>query len=474
MLTLFPGERPEYVSEGEMTGFCAEVTLKEDNGRISVFTVIKRDGQTGEGHADAVSTGLRDIAYTSLCQKLVRLSFYRAAVPAFASHPPWGALTGIRPGKILSDMLAAGMGRNEAVASMTQNYYVSPKRAEMALSTALASHKARNSLFPGDIALYVGIPFCPTRCAYCSFVSNSVEKSSHMVEPYLETLYGEIIQTAEIVSNLGLRVISIYIGGGTPTTLSSRQLGGLLDALAENFDLSALREYTMEAGRPDTISHEKLKVLETSGVTRISINPQSMEDHVLRAIGRNHTATDTLNALDMAKRYKFDINADLIAGLPGDTAEGFARSLDTVMEYSAENITVHCLALKKGSKIMTENTSVPNSQVVGDMLNYAGDALRSGGYSPYYLYRQKYMSGGFENVGYSLPNRENIYNICIMEELCSIISMGAGGSTKLVEPHTGRIERMFNPKYPYEYINRTTGKSLEFYKQIDFFNHLGG
>lgn len=465
MLTLFPGERPQYVNENELDGFSAKITFTEDDTSISCTTIICLDEQIKAGFASEKKAGHSELVFVRISQKLVRLSFYRAAVPTFSPAPPWGALTGIKPGKIVTDILLNGKTEKEALDIMAEDYFVSPQRAKLALNTAKASLKAQSALSSKDICLYIGIPFCPTRCAYCSFVSNSVEKSSHMVEPYLSALFDEIKQTADMVNKLGLRIISVYMGGGTPTTLSADELDRLMCELKKSFDFSCVREYTVEAGRPDTVFEDKLDVLQRQNVTRISINPQSMRDSVLGAIGRSHTSGDITRAIELARNYSFDINMDLIAGLPSDSPAGFSETLDTLLSFSPENITVHTLSLKKGSRIMEENIKIPDAKSVGEMLNYAAITLSSSGYSPYYLYRQKYTSGGFENTGYSLADRENIYNICIMEELCSIISVGAGGSTKLVAPKSGRIERIFNPKYPLEYINRSFQKDgiWEFY-----------
>ena len=254
---------------------------------------------------------------------------------------------------------------------------------------------------------------------------------------------------------LGLRPVSVYFGGGTPTTLSPEELERVCSLLETEFDLGALREYTVEAGRPDTITEEKLRGLRRHGVDRVSVNPQTMSDKVLEIIGRKHTAADILTALEKVRRVGgFAVNMDLIAGLPGDDAAGFSRTLDAVLSLGAENITVHTLSLKKGSRITLEGSPLPSEAEVGAMLDEAASRLRQAGYEPYYLYRQKFMSGGFENVGWTRPGFVNLYNICIMEELCSILAMGGGGSTKLIAPGDGRNIRLMAPKYPLEYIQK--------------------
>lgn len=317
----------------------------------------------------------------------------------------------------------------------------------------------------------MGIPFCPTRCSYCSFVSQSVEKSMKLIEPFLQALFQELRATAKQVRELGLRVISVYMGGGTPTTLDPGQLDRLCSLLEEEFDLSAMREYTVEAGRPDTITTDKLRVLKAHGVNRVSVNPQTMSDGVLAAIGRKHSAKDVLTALEKVRTVGgFAVNMDLIAGLPSDTVEGFRDTVDKVLSLAPENITIHTLSLKKGSRIMLEGSVIPTAAEVGAMLDYGGEKLRRAQYRPYYLYRQKFMSGGFENVGWTKTGYENIYNICIMEELCSIIALGGGGSTKLIRHDGGRNIRLMAPKYPLEYINQIQEtcadkeKIAEFYK----------
>jgi len=322
----------------------------------------------------------------------------------------------------------------------------------MALDTARTAIRVKKDLEIRDICLYVGIPFCPTRCTYCSFISSAVEKSKKFVAPYLDALTDEIKGVAEYIRALGLRVVSVYIGGGTPTTLSPDQLDGLLTALEENFDFSGLQEYTVEAGRPDTVTAEKLCVLSDHGVGRVSINPQSMQDDILKAIGRAHTAADIDAAMDLA-RGRFLINMDLIAGLPTDTAAGFAASLKQTLAFEPQNITIHTLALKKGAKLMLEDVAIPGGDVVAEMLDGAGVRLLDAGFRPYYLYRQKYTFGGFENVGWCKEGTESLYNVCMMEELRTVIALGAGGSTKLITHKGGKIQRIFNPKYPYEYID---------------------
>ena len=380
--------------------------------------------------------GLND----STAQRIIKTSIYRAVRASGMQRPPWGALTGVRPGKLMRQIMNPALFEKE--------YDVTPERALLCYETSLYTENTCKLLQGDDVCLYVGVPFCPTRCAYCSFVSQSVEKSMSLIEPFVEALFREIDR-----SEINGRIAAIYFGGGTPTTLSAAQLDALCCRLEEKFDLSHHPEFTVEAGRPDTITEEKLKVLKAHHVTRVSVNPQTMRDEVLEAIGRRHSAQDIRQALDTVRKVGgFDVNTDLIAGLPSDSLEGFRYTVDEVIAMAPENITVHTLSLKNGSSITLNKTELPSAEEVGLMLDYAYEKLRSAGYAPYYLYRQKNMSGGFENTGWTKPGHENIYNICMMEELCSIYAFGTGGSSKIIE--NGKITRKVNPKYPLEYIKK--------------------
>ena len=459
LLALFPSERLSYAAADEdpRRGDCWGILTLEDapdGASCRAQVELGRGGQRGESVHTAP---LHGSAYEQEGQRrrCLSMGIFLAARDLTGVTPPWGSLSGIRPGKMAARFLKAGQTPEEAARSLETQYYVSPPRARLATEAAVHAERAAAGLDKGDIALYVGIPFCPTRCAYCSFVSASVEKTFALVPPYLTALEAELRAAGRMVRELGLRVRAFYMGGGTPTTLTAPQMDRLLGILEEAFDLSACEERTVEAGRPDTITAEKLAVLRRRAVSRISINPQTMEDPVLRAIGRRHSAADITAAMELVSAAGFaHVNMDLIAGLPEDTPEGFRRSLERCIAFGADNLTVHTLSLKKGSRILTEGLRIPDADAVGEMLTYADPVLRAAGYAPYYLYRQKYMSGSFENVGWCLPGAENLYNIDIMEELCSILSCGAGGSTKMVDPSGSRIARAFNAKYPKEYTER--------------------
>ena len=473
LLTMFPDERPEY-PEGKPAGDRAELRLSRSALKTTATCALHIGENTYRGRTCISNTELKnDILTDRHCQRLVKNAMYRAALASGHVRPAWGALTGVRPGKILASLINSGMSEKEALKAFIDEYDVTPERAALCLDTTRETLKAISSLEEKDICLYVGIPFCPTRCAYCSFVSQSVEKSMKLIEPFTKALKKELGATADEVKRLGLRVVSIYMGGGTPTTLSDRQLDELCTELEEKFDLSAVREYTVEAGRPDTITADKLKVLRKHGVDRVSVNPQTMSDKVLDVIGRKHSAADIIDALQKVREVGgFAVNMDLIAGLPEDSVEGFRETMEKVIALEPENITVHTLSLKKGSRITLEDTVIPTAEKVAQMLNIAQEKLRGSAYAPYYLYRQKFMSGGFENVGWMKEGYVNLYNICIMEELCSIVAMGGGGSTKLIAPGDTRNIRFIAPKYPLEYINNIDkvcdekAKISEFYTEV--------
>ena len=454
LLAFFPEERPVY--EGEDGPRHAEVTLHQGAVYATGVTALTYDGKTARASARVSLAGAADeYERERLRQRALKLSFFRAARDITGATPSWGALTGIRPAKLVRTMLEEGYTPARADRELRDVYCVSPARRRLALESAQAGLRAKRDLKPNDISLYIGIPFCPTRCAYCSFVSASVEKSFALIPPYLEALTAEVEAAGRMVRETGLRVKSFYMGGGTPTTLSAGQMDALLTAVNKAFDLSGCVEYCIEAGRPDTIDREKLQVLLDHGADRISVNPQSLEPQVLRAIGRQHSPEDIEKAMTLATSMGFPhVNMDLIAGLPADTPEGFRRTLDKCLTFGADNITVHTLSLKKGSRILLEGLPIPTAEAVAEMLDYADPALRARGFAPYYLYRQKYMSGSFENVGWCISGAEGLYNIYIMEELHSILSLGAGGSTKMVDAQRNRIERAFHPKFPLEYIQR--------------------
>ena len=385
--------------------------------------------------------------------RLLQNTYFKAA--ALLRNPPeWGSLSGVRPTKMTTRHLMQGGTETSARRLMEETYHVSPRRSRLCTECSLETVKAAKLLEPRDISIYVGIPFCPTRCAYCSFVSAGIRRAGRFLEPFLDCLLKEIEHVGKLVKQSGCRVRTLYMGGGTPTTLSTPQMERLMDALSSHFDLTNLLEYTVEGGRPDTLDPEKLRAIRSHGCDRISINPQTMNDEVLKLIGRCHSSAQTAQACMDAKAAGFEgINMDLIAGLPGDNPESFADSLQKVLAFEPGNITVHTLAIKKGADLYFSRMGLPTAEAVDTMLTGAEESLRKAGYRPYYLYRQKYMSGSFENIGWCRPGFEGLYNIYMMEELHSIIALGGGGMTKINLPG-GKLQRFHNPKFPQQYIER--------------------
>ena len=459
MLTLFPGERPEYpegpppkVLSGE--GNAVIFTLRRGEKQASVSALVFRNQERFDGVRRFPSEELdrppEEVYHT--VQHALKLAFYKAGTALLGTQPPWGALTGVRPVKLPTRSMLAGSTPKQAQKELEKEYFVSPERAKLAVDCARASVEAQRSLKEGEVSLYVGIPFCPTRCAYCSFVSADVGRTLKLVEPYVEGLLREVAETGRVLREAGLTIRSFYMGGGTPTTLSAGQMDRLLTQCEECLPLEGCTEYTVEAGRPDTITREKLAVLKAHRIGRIAVNPQTLEDHVLEAIGRKHSAGDIREACGLARDVGFDcINMDLIAGLPQDSAGGFWRSLEGVLAMEPENVTVHTLALKKGSTLMERGGALPDGEEVARMLDWSRQILTTNGYIPYYLYRQKYMSGSLENVGWARPGAESLYNIVMMEELHTVVSLGAGGVTKLIRD--GTILRLTNPKFPQDYLS---------------------
>ncbi len=396
----------------------------------------------------------------AVCEDLERellLLAYELLCTMCGFTPRWGILTGVRPSKlILGKLLSAG--EEKAREWFINNFRVSPEKTDLAMRVAHQEVNIIRKAGENSFSLYVSIPFCPTRCSYCSFVSHSVgtEKARELVPEYVKKLCEELTYTAFLVKEKGLTLTSVYWGGGTPTTLEAEQLDTILTCIENSFDLSGCLEYTVEAGRPDTITREKLEVLKKHGVGRISINPQTFNQQVLDIIGRKHTVEETVSKYLLAREVGFEsINMDLIAGLPGDTLESFRNSVDRAIEAGADNITVHTLAFKKSSFIVTENEAQGiTADYISQMLDYAQRVLTEKGYNPYYMYRQSKSLGNLENIGWCLPGKECIYNVLMMEEYQSILSVGAGAVTKLRTNDGGLIERIFNFKYPYEYIDR--------------------
>ena len=414
---------------------------------LTAVTEIEKDGKKTR----AVRRLKAAAETVRLRRRILQQSFYLAALPHLEAVPAWGALSGVRPTKLSTKAILEGENPDKLLRDV---YFVTPERRQLAIDCSQSTVNAIRRMDEHDISLYIGIPFCPTRCSYCSFVSRTVGKNTDLLDPYLHALYQELEHTGKLLANSGKTLRTIYIGGGTPTTLSTQQMSELLDRVRDTFDLSRCIEFTVEGGRPDTLTGEKLAAIRAHGADRMSINPQTMQDAVLRACGRPHTAEDILHRYREAESAGFAaINMDLIAGLPQDSLAGFRDSLDQVAALNPANITVHTLALKKGADLFERKVQLPGVEEVSQMVDYAEKTLRALGYKPYYLYRQKYMSGSFENVGWSRDNLDCLYNIYMMEELHTILSLGGGGMNKVNLPD-GTLQRFHNPKFPEQYISQ--------------------
>ena len=441
-LTLTPPE------EGEASVWAEK---KED----SLYAMVREQGQSRDAAAPLprpVEAGGETVEFTlaSLTYDLLR--------SWTGIRPPWGKMTGVRPVRLIHDKRAAGWTEADIDRFFLERFDCSRQKYDMAKAIAdLQEPILKLGSAPKTYSLYLGIPFCPSRCSYCSFVSRTVgDKATRaLVQPYVDKLCAELTAIRETADRCGLHIRTFYIGGGTPTSLSAAQLEQLMSHIAKTFDLAKLDEYTVEAGRPDCTDAEKLRIIKKYGATRISINPQTFSDQVLQNIGRRHTAQDIIDCFAAARAAGHkNINMDLIAGLPGDTVEGFEASLRQAIALDPENITVHTLTLKRASNIVVEHRAADYADVAA-MLGKCS-LLADAGYRPYYMYRQKGTLQNLENIGWAKPGFECLYNIYIMEEVHTILSAGAGGSTKLVIPgqRRGKIERIFNFKYPTEYIDR--------------------
>ena len=425
------------------------------NGEINVYTEIIYSFDTYfEDYRFAFDTEnkserLIKKVFTAACTK----SFVHAARKIKNINLPWGVMCGIRPAKNMRLLLEDGMTGAEAENVFKTVYEVSDEKTALARKVAENESRLIKEISPDSVSLYIGIPFCPTRCLYCSFVSTDIHTSGKYMDEFVGKLMLEIDKTAQIIRKLGKFAENIYIGGGTPTTLSAEQLSMIFERLHENFDFSRIKEFTLEAGRPDTITEEKLFAAASGGVNRISINPQTMNPQTLKRVGRTHTPEMVCGCVKSARAAGFDnINMDLIAGLPGEDAEMFKNSIDEVIALNPENITVHSMCIKRAADLKQRVKQLTAAEEMNKMLSYAQKRMNETHREPYYMYRQKNSSGNLENVGYAKKGFMSTYNVNIMEEKQTIIAMGGGGSTKLVMGD--RIERIFNFKDPLEYIRR--------------------
>jgi coproporphyrinogen dehydrogenase HemZ len=368
---------------------------------------------------------------------------------------PWGRITGVRPVKIIKNMLQSGLDAGQSKEKFLEDYMVSEEKARLCLEIAEREIKLLEDIDENDICLYVGIPFCKSRCLYCSFVTAQSAEDHSLIPHFMKALKAEITAAGRLAGQHNFRIVCVYIGGGTPTVLSAEDLSKVIGYCRDSFDLSKIREFTVEAGRADTIDNEKLSALKEAGVTRISINPQSMRQETLTAIGRQHTPAEVEDAFYQARKTGFgNINMDVIAGLPFETGENFADTLRQVDALNPESITVHTMCIKKGSRLHERlgEYALTDAETAKRMVDFAYGFMKQTKRHPYYLYRLKYAAGSLENIGYSKEGFECLYNILMMQDISTVISVGGGGVTKVVGPD--KISRVFNVKEPREYINR--------------------
>ncbi len=400
---------------------------------------------------------------------------YHAGEKLLGTTPAWGMLVGIRPAKLALELLASGKTPLSVRRYLRREYLVNPKKATLCLDVAQNEQVILDSVADDTCSLYISIPFCPTRCTYCSFVSYSTKRLLSMIPEYVDRLCRDIERAAAQIKRAKKKLITIYIGGGTPTVLSSEELEKLLSCISKFFNTKKLLEFTLEAGRPDTISEEKLKIAKRYGVSRISINPQTLNNNILENIGRHHTAEDFFAAYEIAKKVGIKtINCDLIAGLPGESYPSFSKSVDAVIALAPENITVHTFCVKKSAQVRYEEGifSKGGNDTVKSV-DYSQLRLKNSGYKPYYMYRQKNSVGNLENVSFTVDGHAGIYNVLIMEENHTIFAVGAGAVSKFVgfdENGEKKIKRLFMPKYPYEYMRADEEENeSKFNEEIDKF-----
>lgn len=445
-----------------------EVTVdinRTANNCVSAYVSIKLNDRV----CDATETVSLDEEMNIATHEAIAAgrAVFAAGKEMLGHTPPWGILTGVRPAKVAGGLLTSGNGIIKSKKILRDEYFLNPQKAALAVSVASTEMKLTKKMPQNTCSIYISIPFCPTRCAYCSFVSYTTPRLLSMIDEYLEALLQDLEHTFEVINKLGMSVTTVYIGGGTPTTLSAKQLEMLFNKIEENLDTSSLYEFTMEAGRPDTITAEKLAVAKSYGVTRISVNPQTLNDEILREIGRHHTVEDFYNAYKLAKESGIrDINVDLIAGLPGDDFENFSATIDKIIDLAPSNITVHTFCVKKAADALRKNSGVYSlsGADAAKSVAYAQLKTKFAGYKPYYMYRQKNTVGNLENVGFSIEGHEGLYNIYMMEEIQTIFAVGAGAVTKLVKSKRTfddkvEIKRIFRPKYPYEYLRDANGQA---------------
>lgn len=448
-----------------------EAILSAECGKTAALAKIVFENE--EKSKSEIIEGVSDFEDKE-CERVLAVLIYKCFCEIFGVCPQWGILTGVRPAKLYG-RLCEEYGREYARNYFKEKLYVSDKKAALCEKVSVSEEKLISLSGKKSFSLYISIPFCPSRCSYCSFVSHSVAQAGKLIPRYVELLCKEIKATGEIAKDLGLELMSVYFGGGTPTTLSAEQISLIMKTVKESFDLSHIMEYTVEAGRPDTVTKEKLSAIKDGGATRISINPQTLNDDILRNIGRKHTVSQFYDAFAMARECGFNnINTDLIAGLPGQTPETFKNTLDGIIKILPESVTVHSLSMKRASTLSKESKSFSDSaNFASEMVDSANEMLTNAGLLPYYMYRQSKTVGNLENTGYAIKGYEGIYNVYIMDETHTILACGASAVTKMRSPKGREIERIFNFKYPYEYIDRFSELLERKKKVMEFYDKFG-
>ncbi len=397
--------------------------------------------------SDSAPVGTDDENEFNFCRMIYHILCQKTGIT-----PPWGMMTGIRPVKKVIELMRQGLSKEEISQRLSSKYEISPSKLDIAYETAVNQLPILDKIDSSAVSLYVSIPFCPTRCSYCSFVSHSMDSAIKLMPDYIDALCRELVIISNIVREINTKIDTIYFGGGTPTSISASDLRKIMETIADNYDLDNVREYSVEAGRPDTITEEKLRVIKDLGAQRISVNPQTLNDDVLKVIGRKHSGDDAVRAFELAKKIGFDnINTDLIAGLPTESAESFRNTLDKMIELGPQSITVHTLTLKRAANLFEQIENIKNP--AAEMVDYSIKKLMENDFLPYYMYRQKNTVDNLENIGYAKKGFECYYNIFIMDETQTILGAGCAASTKLVYPN-GKLTRIHNYKFPYEYIRR--------------------
>ncbi len=446
----------------------------DGDGFVTAYVSINLNDRVCEA-TETVSLD-EEIAFATHECIAVGRAMFAAGKELLGHTPPWGILTGIRPAKVAGNLLKRGKGIIKSKRIMRDEYFLNPQKAALAVSVASAEAKLLKKIPKNSCSLYISIPFCPSRCSYCSFVSYTTPRLLSLIDEYIDALLLELEERFFAIKTIGLELLTVYIGGGTPTTLTPSQLERIFKKICEHVDVNSLWEFTLEAGRPDTITEEKLKVAKEYGVTRISVNPQTLNDEILKEIGRKHTVEDFYRAYKIAKNSGIrDINVDLIAGLPNDDFKNFSETVDKVIELAPTNITVHTFCVKKAADALRKNSGIYSINVsdANKGVSYSQLKAKFAGYKPYYMYRQKNTVSNLENVGFSIDGHEGMYNVFMMEEVQSIFAVGAGAVTKLVDDRPeeeggAKITRIFNPKYPYEYLREAENRRMgEDKKQVN-------